>query len=156
MKGLKKVIGFIVALFFVCGAVWLIFVTSGGKLLYAVDPPIIAFFILVILPLLFVSGRAGDFGRAWKIALGKCDYPLAQLKNASNACSFITKLIFVDAALQSFIGLHSMLNCLEDISSLRANLAVAVLPFFYALIFTLCTLSLKAAVDRKINQSESL
>lgn len=156
MKGLKKVIGFIVALFFVFGAILLMFYTSGGKPIYAVDTPIIVLFILVVVPLLFVTGMAGDFGRAWKIAFGKKDYPLAQLKNASNACSFITKLIFVDAALQSFIGLHSMLNCLEDISSLRANLAVAVLPFFYALIFTLCTLTLKAAVDRKINQSESL
>lgn len=135
----------LLALFFV--GIALTVITAGGRLGALIDLPMTGGFVLICVPILFLSGRAWDFVRAICIAFGlEAD---DSVRNAAEkTCSFLCAVVSLSAAFMFVINIIGMLNNLSDTESIGANIAVALFPVCHALVIDLLLLTIKARVKK--------
>ena len=122
-------------------------ITAGGRLGALIDLPTTGGFVLICVPILFLSGRARDFVRAIRIAFG-LEADDSERKAAEKSCSFLCAVVSLSAAFMFVINIIGMLNNLCDTESIGANLAVALLPVCHALVIDLLLLTIKARVKK--------
>lgn len=135
----------LLALFFV--GIALTVITAGRRLGALIDLPMTGGFVLICVPILFLSGRAWDFVRAICIAFGlEAD---DSVRNAAEkSCSFLCAVVSLSAAFMFVINIIGMLNNLSDTESIGANIAVALFPVCHALVIDLLLLTIKARVKK--------
>lgn len=127
---------------------------SGGTFTSICDAFSFAGILMFAFPLLFLSGRADDFLLALKVAFLKQETDAKDLKKARIAVCLMERLVVFGAIVTSMVGLLSILNYLEDLTAIRPNLAIALLPVLYAAILSALLKSLSAIVEAKIAERE--
>lgn len=127
---------------------------SGEKVLSLLDGQAFIGIFLFAVPLLFVSGRAEDFALAFAVTFKKKEADAKSLKKASLAVRLMERLAVLGATATFMVAFLSLLNNLEDLSAIRPNLALALLPFLYAAAFCALLKAVRACVDAKIAEAE--
>ena len=141
-------------LLFIAGFVLTILV-SGGTIEQVIDIPIPISLILFVIPIFVVSGHSKDFSKAFAVIFFKEKASLTELKKAKASFAFLNKLLFLGSSFITFIGCHAVVCNLEDLSSLFPDLAVALLPFFYAFILYFILSPFSGIINRMIIDYEN-
>ena len=112
------------------------------------DLPALILILLLVVPMLVVSGSGRDFLNVFSI--GKKEYPIRSLKRSLEAVQLVQKLILYSSMISCIIAFVTILTCLEDTATLGPCLAVALLIVFYAAILELFLIPVKAKVQNAI------
>lgn len=150
----KRIASVIIATIFFLFGIAIALVFSGGKIDDLLCAPIFVGIILFVFTLLFASGRADDFIIALKVSLGKSDADEKSLKKALIAVHLAERLVVLGALANFMIGILSLLNHLEDLSAIRPNLAITLLPIVYAVIICAALKGIIACIKAKITEFE--
>lgn len=124
---------------------------SGGVYLYPeafFDVPVLFCMILFVLPTLFATGAAKDFGRAFQ--LGKKELSIGQMKKALEAVKFVQKLVLYSCIFTMGVELIVVLHNMETPSSLGPNLAAVCQTFLYASILEMLLLPIYLNVQNRL------
>ena len=112
------------------------------------DLPALILILLLVVPMLVVSGSGRDFLNVFSI--GKKEYPIRSLKRSLEAVQLVQKLILYSSIISCIIAFVTILTCLEDAATLGPCLAVAMLIVFYAAVLELFLIPVKAKVQNAI------
>lgn len=112
------------------------------------DLPAMILILLLVVPMLVISGSGRDFLNAFSI--GKKEYSIRSLKRSLEAVQLVQKLILYSSIISCIMAIVTILTCLEDPATLGPCLAVAVLIIFYAAILELFLIPVKAKVQNAI------
>lgn len=139
-------------------AVLTAFLSGGGlmKPTSLIDLPSLLLLFLIVLPILLASGAWKSVNAALKMIItGKWNVTLNELKKADHGLqvlmsSFNTAGIFV--SICAGVGVLTAVDRADgmEMEVLCANLAVALIPLIYALIFRIILIPLKAMVEQHI------
>lgn len=145
----------VAVVFFVLG-IWLCVRISGGKLSALGDVVGLAGIFFFAVPMLFASGRAGDFVLAMKVVFAKKPAQIKELKAARDALGLLEKLVIFGSVAVFLIGLTSIFNYLADYSAIFPNLAIALLPLLYAVILCSAIACVRSVIDSKLADEEEI
>lgn len=112
------------------------------------DLPALILILLLVVPMLVVSGSGRDFLNTFSI--GKKEYPIRSLKRSLEAVQLVQKLILYSSIISCIMAIVTILTCLEDTATLGPCLAVAMLIVFYAAVLELFLIPVKAKVQNAI------
>ena len=112
------------------------------------DLPALILLLLLVVPMLVVSGSGRDFLNVFSI--GKKEYPIRSLKRSLEAVQLVQKLILYSSMISCIMAIVTILTCLEDTATLGPCLAVAMLIVFYAAVLELFLIPVKAKVQNAI------
>ena len=127
--------------------VWMMIAVNGGSIVAVLDLPTIAG-IFICVPLLWASGYGKDFLNAIKITFCDTEFEERELLHSEKSCSFLLKVLWIEAFLFTLVDFLGVFNNLDDESSFGSGVALSLLPFFYALILSLFILLIKCRVER--------
>ena len=88
------------------------------------DLPAMFLLLLLVVPMLVVSGSGRDFLNVFSI--GKKEYPIRSLKRSLEAVQLVQKLILYSSMISCIMAIVTILTCLEDTGTLGPCLAVGL------------------------------
>lgn len=141
-------------------AVLAAFLSGGGEMIMPItsmlDIPSLCMILLIVIPILWVSGAGKSVGLAFRMILtGKWDVTLNELKKAEHGLQVLMSSLNTAGIFASVYSVLVIMIAVRryagmEMDVLCANLAVAILPLLYALIFRIILIPLKAMVERHI------
>ena len=120
------------------------------------DIPSLCMILLIVIPILWVSGVGKSVSLAFRMILtGKWDVTLNELKKAEHGLQVLMSSLNTAGIFASVYSVLVVLSAVYryegmEMKFLCANLAVAILPLVYALIFRVLLIPIKAIVERHI------
>lgn len=144
-----RLTAFIVTLALVVTGCELMVHFAGGNFGGIVDIPSLAAFLLIVLPLFFLSGHTKNFLTVLRIIFTSEKADSSEFQKASASCSFFCRILFLAALLTSLIDFVGLFMDFDNKDILGASLALALIPFAYAIIPSLFLLTLKAMIDNE-------
>ena len=145
----SRILGILSTVTFTLFIVWMMIFVNAGTL-----PAVIDFYAIVglfiCIPMLWTSGYLKDFVNALKITFCDCDLDEKELKRADKSCSFLLRILWIEAFLFTLVNFLGFLNEFEDKNSFGTSIALSLLPIFYALILSFFIFLIKAFVEREI------
>ena len=113
-----------------------------------IDMPSIICILLVVIPVLWVSGMGRDFLNSFSV--GQKEYTLSQLKRILESIIMVQRLIVCGAGITAVIGIITILTRLDHLETMGANLAVVLLVVFYTVVLELFLITLRANTQNVI------
>ena len=117
-----RLAGFIVILALVIAGCELMIHFASGSFGGIVDIPSLAAFLLIVLPLFFLSGHTKNFLTALRIIFTSEKADSSEFQKASASCSFFCRILFLAALLASlidFVGLFMDFDINSAFSCIR-------------------------------------
>ncbi len=130
-----------------------VFVSAGKNFSVAnfLDATSIVLLALFTVPVLFVSGMAGDFVRVFWIGKKPCS--LAQMKKTLESIKMMQRLVLCGAGFVTLIEIIIIFEMLDDPFTIGPNMAVAILVDLYGLIAEAVLIPLSAYVQSHITDA---
>ncbi len=143
---------FIIIVLAVC--TWLNVAMSwvGGEFLFHLfDLPSLLLILVVVVPIIVLSGLHKDFANAFRFAVGKGKAQnILGLKRAKEAMVLASRAVVGTGIFSACIGIMiSLYNC-DDLAALGPNIAVSVITVFYAAISYLLFLPIRSKLEIQI------
>lgn len=111
-----------------------------------IDFPSIVVILGFTIPILMASGLLGDFAKGFKVMGEKENsFTALELKRMLIANKLAITLILLSGIMGSIIGGIGILSRLENMQ-IGPSLAMAVLTFFYAIVFTVLLIPIQAKI----------
>ena len=119
-----------------------------------IDFPSIVLIIGFTIPILMASGLLGDFMKGFKVMSEKENsFTALELKRMLIANKLAISLILLSGIMGSIIGGIGILTHLDNLQ-IGPSLAMAVLTFFYAIIFTVLFIPIQAKIKTILSTLE--
>lgn len=126
----------------------------SATLITYIDFPSIIVIIGFTAPILMASGLLGDFLKGFKVMGEKENsFTALELKRMLIANKLTITLIMLSGVMGTIIGWIGILTRLNDMM-IGPSLAVAVLTFFYAVIFTVLLIPIQAKIKTVLSTLE--
>ncbi|WP_432661964.1 hypothetical protein R9X47_15465 [Wukongibacter baidiensis] len=125
-------------------------ISISSRVTTFVDAPSLVLIILLTCPILILADSFGDFIRGYKIAAGNLEYTLKELKASKNAVDLCIKLVYISSVIGVITGFISILQYLDDPSSIGPSIAVCILTIFYAFVINLVQHGVSAKIAKEI------
>lgn len=113
-----------------------------------IDLPSIIFILIPVLLLLLSNGLFKDFFTGISSSFSGRKIHISEKNQLVNAISTVRCLILLLGLIMLLLGYYAVLTYLENKASLGANMMIATIPCFYAVIINLVLLSAEAGLDR--------
>lgn len=124
---------------------------SSVSLLTLADPLSLLILLLIVIPVLLLSGYGKDFIYAFKLTATKQkEEDLAKLKRASEAVSLVMKAILYGGAFGSLLGCIALLRQMDDPATIGPYIMAAFVILLYAIVINIMLLPIKAKIDKMI------
>ncbi len=145
-------IWFVLAIALVVFAIWM----SGGTVWAFVHIPSFLLAVLMSLFLSLINHSFREIGKSFQVAFSGNTQNKGELENALLFFDGLKRYFLISGLIGTFTGGISMLANLEDSSSIGPNVSLAVLTFFYGLLFYICVaVPLITGLKKKLLQLNS-
>ncbi len=158
----KKFIKSLLIIFLILILGLTIFLSAGGnvsRLMGFVDYPSLIIVVFPTVFMLFFADLMGDYCRGVRFIFGNTEYTTKEIKTSINALDLSIKLVIITGVLGSFIGLiMNFINYGGDVYSSEVfyiNIALNLMPLFYALIWNLIQLPIRYNLQKEITYREN-
>ncbi len=111
---------------------------SGGTVWAFLHIPSFLLVVLMSLFLSLINHGFREIGKSFQVAFSGNTENEAELESALLFFDGLRRYFLISGLIGTFIGGKSMLQTLEDSSSIGPNVSLAVLSFFYGLLFYIC------------------
>ena len=122
--------------------------SSRSVLVTVIDLPSLLSNLIYVIPLIAISGNFRELCAGWKTLFSNKKINVTKKNLYLNAVKTTMVLNWLAGITMTIIGWIGMFNNLEDKSALYPNLAVSLIPIFYAILFNL----LLTVVEARINK----
>ena len=135
--------------------VFFIVMSLGAGIGPFLDAPSILIVLLIPSSMLVASGYLKDFIRSFKIVVAKENvFSLVELKKSLLAIKLIMKLLLASGGIGTITGFVMLLSRLSSPSEIGPYLAVALLTWFYSLLFWVVFLPIRSKIEGFIVDNE--
>ena len=112
------------------------------------DFPFITIFAVTVLPLIAISENMGNYFRSIKTIFSNKKINISQKNQYLSVLKNTARLNWYTAVSSMMIGWIGILNYLEDKTLLYINIAVSLIPIFYAVILNFLLLIIEIRVNK--------
>lgn len=127
------------------------FVGSPGQMVF-VDPASFVVILAVTVPILLASGLLPDLGKGFRLMGSRTNpFSLIELKRIRQALRLTFRTLLMSGCLGTLVGLVALLSALDKPERFGPAIAVAILTFLYALVFSFLLLPISARVNTMID-----